>query len=137
MSQEKFFRPEKKREDGGGDRIQEILRRTVRMAFHILFLIFFFLAGHQLYVRLLEDSFFRVKKVEIKGRREIPEKTILSLARIEGMPNLFTLPLKEISGRVEVHPWVESVNVRKVFPDRGLTHIEGRKPMAIHQLEDT
>jgi cell division protein FtsQ len=52
------------------------------------------------------------------------------------MPNLFTLSLKEISERVEVHPWVESVNVRKIFPDRVLIHIEERKPMAILQLEE-
>ncbi len=136
MSEEKFFRPEKKREERGGERFQEILKRAIRVTFHILFLICFFFAGHQLYVRLLEDSFFRVKEVEIKGCRKIPEKTILSLARIEGMPNLFTIPLKEIAGRVEAHPWVDYVRVRKIFPNRVLIHIEERRPMAILQLED-
>jgi cell division protein FtsQ len=135
MGEEKFFRPEKKGEGRGGERFQEILKRAIRMAFHILFLIFLFFVGHQLYVRLLEDSFFQVKKVEIKGCRKIQEKTILSLARVEGMPNLFTLPLKEISGRVETHPWVDYVKVRKIFPDRVLIHIEERRPMAILQLE--
>ena len=136
MSEEKFFRPEKKGEERVGERFQEILKRAIRVAFHILFLIFFFFAGHQLYVRLLEDFFFQVKNVEIRGCRKISEKTILSLARIDGMPNLFTLPLKEISGRVEAHPWVEYVKVRKIFPDRVLIHIEERRPMAILQLEE-
>lgn len=136
MSEEKFFRPEKKGEERGGERFQEILKRAIRAAFHILFLIFFFFAGHQLYVRLLEDSFFQVRNVEIRGCRKISEKTILSLARIDGMPNLFTLPLKKISGRVEAHPWVEYVKVRKIFPDRVLIHIEERRPMAILQLEE-
>jgi cell division protein FtsQ len=136
MTQEKFLRPEKRREEGGSGRFQEVLGRAVRMAFCVLFFIFILLAGYQLYVHLLEDPFFRVKKLEITGCRKIPVKTVLSLARIEGMPNLFTLPLKEISSRVEIHPWVESVNVRKIFPDRLLIHIEERKPMAILQLEE-
>jgi cell division protein FtsQ len=135
MSEEKFFRPEK-REERGGERFQEFLRRAIRVAFHILFLIILFFAGHQLYVRLLEDSFFEVKKVEIEGCRKIPEKTILSLARVEGMPNLFTLPIKEITDRVEAHPWVEVVRVRKVFPNRVLIQIEERRPMAILQLDE-
>ncbi|MBM4276960.1 MAG: FtsQ-type POTRA domain-containing protein [Deltaproteobacteria bacterium] len=136
MGEEKFFRPEKKGDERIGERFQEILKRATRVAFHVLILIIFFFAGHQLYVRLLENSFFQVREVEVRGCRKIPEKTILSLARIEGMPNLFILSLKEISRRVEVHPWVEYVKVRKIFPDRVLIHIEERRPMAILQLEE-
>lgn len=136
MSEEKFYRPERKGDERIGERFQGILKRTIRVALHILIFVILFLVGHQLYVRLLEDSFFQVKEVEIRGCQKIPEKTILSLAKIEGMPNLFTLPLKEISERVEVHPWVEHVRVRKMFPNKVLIHIEERKPMAILQLEE-
>jgi cell division protein FtsQ len=136
MSEEKFFRPEKRKEEKGLERFQRTLKKSIRVAFHFLFLILFFFVGHQVYVRLLEDSFFRMREVEIKGYLKIPKKTILSLAAIEGMPNLFTLPLQEIARRVEAHPWVDYVRVRKIFPDRVLIHIEERKPMAILQLEE-
>lgn len=106
------------------------------MAFRLLFLIFFLFISHRLYVHLLEDSFFQVKEVEVKGCRKIPEKAVLTLAGLEGMPNLFTVPLKEISKRVEAHPWVEQVNVRKVFPDKILIQVEERRPIAILQLEE-
>lgn len=136
MSEEKFFRPEKKREERSLEKFQRVLRKLIRVAFYVLFLILFFFAGHRLYARLLEDSSFRMRKVEVRGCLKIPEKTILSLAAIEGMPNLFTLPLQEIARRVETHPWVDYVRVRKIFPDRVLIHIEERKPMAILQLDD-
>jgi cell division protein FtsQ len=136
MGEEKFYRPEKKGDERIGEKFQGVLKRAIRSALYVLILVTLFFAGHQLYVRLLEDSFFRVKEVEIRGCQKIPEKTILSLAKIEGMPNLFTLPLKKISDRIGVHPWVEYVRVRKVFPDKILIHIEERKPMAILQLEE-
>ncbi len=134
MSEEKFYRPEKRGDERIGEKFQGILKRVIRAALYVLMLVTLFFAGHLLYARLLEDSFFQVKKVEVRGCKKIPEMIILSLAKIEGMPNLFSLPLKEISKRVEAHPWVEHVNVRKIFPDRVLIHIEERKPIAILQL---
>jgi cell division protein FtsQ len=136
MGEEKFYRPEKKGDERIGERFQGILKRAIRTALYILIFVGLFFVGHQWYAVFLEDAFFQVKEVEVKGCRKISEKTILSLAKIEGMPNLFNLPLKEISDRVEAHPWVEHVRVRKVFPNRVLIHIEERKPMAILQLEE-
>ncbi len=134
MGGEKFYRPEKKGDERIGKRFQEILKQAIRVALHVLALVILFSAGHQLYVRLLEDSFYQVREVEIQGCRKVPEQVILSLAKIEGMPNLFTLPLKEIAERIEVHPWIEHVRIRKIFPNKVLIHIEERKPMAILQL---
>ncbi len=136
MRGEKFFRPDQKREERGGEKFQSLLRRVIRAAGSLFFLLCLSFAGYQGYVHLLEDSFFRVKEVEVRGCRKISERSILSLAKIEGMPNLFTLSLKEISERVETHPWVDQVTLRKVFPHRVLILIEERRPIAILQLEE-
>jgi cell division septal protein FtsQ len=55
---------------------------------------------------------------------------------MEGMPNLFSVQLKDVVKQLESHPWVEQVRVRKVFPKKILIQIEERKPMAIVQLEE-
>lgn len=133
---EKFYRPEKRGDERIGERFQEILKGTIRIALYLLGIIVLCFAGYQWYVYLLEDSSFQVNAVEVRGCRKIPEMTILSLAKIEGMPNLFRLSLKEISNRVEAHPWVERVSLRKIFPDKVLIHVEEREPMAILQLEE-
>ena len=52
------------------------------------------------------------------------------------MPNLFSVKLKEVVKRLESHPWIDQVRVRKVFPHKILIQIEERKPMAIIQLEE-
>ena len=58
------------------------------------------------------------------------------MASIEGMPNLFTVRVKDIGKRLESHPWIEAVGVRKVFPNRIMIEVQERKPIAIIQLED-
>ncbi len=136
IQEENFFRPRKKREEKGGERFQRILKKAVRVAFQLLLLSLFFFIGHRVYVRLLEDPLFRVREVEVEGSRKIPRETILSLTELEGMPNLFTLRLREVAKRLELHPWIEQVKMRKVFPNKIWIQIEERKPIAILQLEE-
>jgi cell division septal protein FtsQ len=77
-----------------------------------------------------------VKEVEVEGNRKISQEALLSLTLMEGMPNLFSINLKEVVKQLESHPWIEQVRVRKVFPHKILIQIEERKPMAIIQLEE-
>jgi len=129
----KFFRPKEKREEGG-ERFQGILKKVIRVAFQLLLISCFLFISHRLYLHLLEDPYFQVREVEVKGCRKLAEKTLLSFAKIEGMPNLFTVRLREIAKRLETHPWIEQVKVRKVFPNKISIQIEERKPIAILQL---
>jgi len=136
IQHQKFFRPKGKREDKGGERFQGVLKKAVRVAFRLLALSFFLLVGHRVYVYLLEDPFLRVREVEIEGCREMTKETLLSLVKMDGLPNLFTVRLDEIAKRIESHPWIEQVRVRKVFPNKILIQVEERKPIAIIQLEE-
>jgi cell division protein FtsQ len=106
------------------------------VAFQLLLLSFFIFIGHWVYVHLLGDPYFRVREVEVEGGRKMARETLLSLTVMEGMPNLFSVNLKEVVKRLESHPWIEQVRVRKVFPDKIFIRVEERKPMAIIQLEE-
>jgi cell division septal protein FtsQ len=132
----KFLRPRTRTEGKGGEKFQKIVKKAIRAAFQLLLLSFFLLIGHWVYVHLLNDSYFRVREVEVEGSRKIPKETLLSLTVMEGMPNLFSVRLKEVVKRLESHPWIEQVRVRKVFPHKIVIQVEERKPMAIIQLEE-
>lgn len=132
----KFLRPKRRREEKGAEKFLRILKKTTRLALQLLVLSFFLFAGHWVYAHLLEDPYFRVREIEVEGGRRIPKETLLSLTVLEGMPNLFSVKLKEVIKRLEAHPWVERVRVGKVFPNKILIQIEERKPMAIIQLEE-
>jgi cell division protein FtsQ len=132
----KFLRPKARGEEKGGEKFQGIVKKTIRMAFQLLLVSFFLFVGHWVYVHLLGDPSFRVREVEVEGNRKITKETLLSLTLMEGMPNLFSINLKEVVKRIESHPWIEQVRVRKVFPNKILIQVEERKPMAIIQLEE-
>lgn len=136
IKEEKFLRPKKKGQEGGGERFEKVIRKAIRVAFKILILSFVLFIGHRFYLFLSEDPFFRTREIEVEGCRKVSKEELLGLLRVEGMPNLFTLRLKEISRRLESHPWVEQVRVKKVFPNKIWIQVKEREPIAIVQLEE-
>jgi cell division protein FtsQ len=136
IQQEKFFRPKRRREEVGGERFQEILKKAIRVAFQLLLFSLFLFGGHWMYTYLLEDPFFRVREVEVEGCRKIKKETLFPFIALEEMPNLFTVKLKDVAQRLEAHPWIEEVRVRKIFPNKIWVQIQERRPIAIVQLEE-
>ncbi len=136
IKEEKFLRPKKKTGEEGGERFEKVLRRMIRVAFKILILSFVIFIGHRFYLYLSEDPFFRTREIEVEGCKKVSKEELLALIRMEGMPNLFTLQLKEISRRLESHPWIKQVRIKKVFPHNIWIQVEERKPIAIVQLEE-
>lgn len=118
-----------------GERVHGWLKKSIRVALSLLFLTLFLFLGYHLYCLLTEDPFFQLKEVELQGCKKIKEDTLRSLLEIEGRPNLFTLPLREMCKKISTHPWVEEVRARKIFPNKVLIEIKERKPIAILQLD--
>jgi hypothetical protein len=130
----KFLRPKVRRGEKGGEKFQRMVKKALRVAYRLLLLSFFLFMGHWVYGHLLGDPYFRVREVEVEGGRKMTRETLLSLTVMEGMPNLFSVNLKKVVNRLESHPWIDQVRVRKVFPNKLLIQVEERKPIAIIQL---
>jgi cell division septal protein FtsQ len=136
IQKEKFLRLKGKREEKEPVRFQGVLKRTIRVSFRLLLLLFFLFISHSVYVHLLGDPFFRLREIEVEGCQKVAYETLISLTKIDGMPNLFTVSLGEVAKRLESHPWIDHIRVRKVFPNKILIQVEERKPIAILQLEE-
>ena len=136
IEKERFFRPERKTEGQGGETFRRVLKKAIQVSSALLVLSFLAFFGHQAYTQLLANPSFRVRDIQIQGYSKIAKESLLSLASLDGMPNLFTVRVKDIGKRLESHPWIEAVGVRKVFPNRIMIDVQERKPIAIIQLED-
>jgi len=136
VERERFFRPEKKTEGPGGEKYRKVLKKAIQVSSALLIISFLVFFSHQAYTQLLANPSFRVRDIQVRGCGKIAKESLLSLASIEGMPNLFTVRVKDIGKRLESHPWIEGVGVRKVFPNRIMIEVQERKPIAIIQLED-
>ncbi len=78
---------------------------------------------------------FAVSQVTLTGNHTLQEKELLKqLGPVTG-DNIFLLNLESLSTQLADHPWVQTVSVRKAFPQEILVHVEERKPYARIKLD--
>ncbi len=130
-----FIRLKDKRNLTEEKTFQNVIKGIIKVLFQLLLILLFLFFSHEVYVSTMEDPFFSIKEIDVKGCRRLSPDMIISMARMGDMPNIFTLNLNDIAKRLELNPWIENVDIRKIFPDRVVIQIEERRPVAIVHLE--
>lgn len=111
-------------------------RRTSTKRFSRLALRFFVAAA--LVTSLLfivgASSTFTVSSIEITGNTTLASGMILTLAEVESGRNFFTYSAARMTQRLNNHPWIQTVTVQKIFPNRLTIGIVQERPFAIVYL---
>jgi len=101
----------------------------------------FLLAGAVIYGSFMGFQFvttspqFEISKVTLNGNQTLTEKELQKwLGSVIG-ENIFLLDLENLSTRLARHPWVQTVSVRKVFPQNIVVTVAERKPYARIKLD--
>ena len=78
---------------------------------------------------------FEISQVTLTGNKTLPEQELHEwLGPVTG-ENIFLLDLGNLSARLARHPWIQSVSVRKVFPQDIVVDVKERKPYARIKLD--
>ena len=78
---------------------------------------------------------FEISQVTLTGNKTLPEQELHEwLGPVTG-ENIFLLDLENLSTRLARHPWIQSVSVRKVFPQDIVVDVKERKPYARIKLD--
>ena len=78
---------------------------------------------------------FEISQVTLTGNQSLPEKELLEwLGPVSGQ-NIFLMDLENLSSRLVRHPWIQTVSVRKVFPQNIVVDVMERKPYARIKLD--
>jgi cell division protein FtsQ len=87
------------------------------------------------YSWLTNSPMFSVKSIEMNQCPNVTKEEIWSIVRGGGKHNIWTVPVRDVSGRLASHPWIRSVSVRKSFPDLLVVRIEEHQPVAMVNLD--
>ncbi len=79
---------------------------------------------------------FEVSAVTLSGNQTLPKKELHDwLGPVTG-ENIFLLNLGDLSSRLARHPWIQTVSVRKIFPQNIVVEVTERKPYARLKLDE-
>jgi len=76
-------------------------------------------------------TLFKLKQIEVSSAKRLTREEILGLAGVEPGQSLMRLNLKNVGEQVAKNPWVDTVHVRRFYPDGLAISITEREPQAI------
>lgn len=79
---------------------------------------------------------FAIERVEVVGNAETSDIDVLGQLNLDGSTSLMGLNVERAREEISQLPWVESAEVRKIYPGTVLVSLEERKAHAIWQNDD-
>jgi cell division protein FtsQ len=76
-------------------------------------------------------TFFRLKTVEVSSSKRLSREEILAMAGAEPGRDLLRMNLKRMGEQIAQNPWVETVRIRRYYPDGLSISIVEREPLAV------
>lgn len=92
--------------------------------------------GFLVYKGLGRSDFFQVTATNIQGCRRTTKNLILELSGVDVHSNMLALELSQVRRNIESHEWVESAEIRRIWPNMLAITVKERLPVAIVGLAD-
>jgi len=89
--------------------------------------------GHRL---IRSADYFRLRTVRIVGYQTLTQQDVLYLLDLSADTTLFQLDLPRMGTRVERHPYIKTVILRREFPDTLIVTVQEREPYLVVQAEE-
>src|SRR3989304_6037119 len=118
-----------KEKNGAAARIN--LRQVLPVAAAILVVVLVTAAGATAYSWLGHPRLFSVRGIHMNRCAYVPRDEVSGILSGVAQGNIWSLSSRDIGRRLLTHPWVRSVSVRKVFPDRLPGRLGGGEPAAM------
>lgn len=76
-------------------------------------------------------TFCRLKSIDVSPTKRISRDEIIALASLTPGKDMLRLNLKTMGEQISKNPWVESVHIRRYYPDTVALTIAEREPVAV------
>lgn len=119
-----------------GRTVREVLRWSLKLSFGLLLASTLSFGLYWVRDRLYHSPRFDLAVTEIKGLQQISQNQVLLKISELAQPdrNLVRFDLDRLRRNLELIPWVKTVVVRRVLPDKLIVDIEERQPVAFARV---
>ena len=83
------------------------------------------------YHYLITSPYLKLEHVKIGGVEKELKRQLLEMANIDSGASLLDLNLGALKNRLEVHPWIRSVELERQFPHTLVIRVQKQEPRAI------
>lgn len=83
------------------------------------------------YSALLSAPYFEIREISVRGLKELTEKDILALAKVQLRSNILAVNTDAVTERIAANAWVKNIYVGRELPNRLVLEVRERKPVAL------
>lgn len=83
------------------------------------------------YSSFLSAPYFEIREISVRGLKELTEKDILTMAKIQPRSNILAVNTDTVVKRVSANPWIKNIYVGRELPNRLVLDIRERTPIAL------
>lgn len=88
------------------------------------------------YSSLLSAPYFEIREISVRGLKELTEKDILTMAKIQPRSNILAVNTDTVVKRLSANPWIKNIYVGRELPNRLVLDIRERTPIALVKQAD-
>jgi len=83
------------------------------------------------YCALLSAPYFEIREISVRGLKELTEKDILAMAKVQPRANILSVNADAVAKRIAVNPWIKNIYVGRELPNRLVMDVRERTPIAL------
>lgn len=121
----------RRRVDTAAMRRKRILSGSLRAVVGALGVLVCLLASIQVRAALKSSDLFEVRAIEVRGVQKARPWELQVVGELALGQNLLSIDEQEAKARLERHPWIREVVLRRCFPNRLILDVQERTPAAI------
>lgn len=80
--------------------------------------------------------YFQLRTIDVYGNRRLPKEAIVQFASVSVGESVWDFSVRNLQRRLDAHPWIQRVTVRREIPGRLVIHVTERKPIAIVRFDE-
>ncbi len=94
-----------------------------------VYLLIFILLITIILVLILKTNFFSIQKIIIFNNTQVTDEEVISYSGIYKGQNIFKLKISDITRKINKHPFIKDVKIKRSYPNEILIDIEERKKL--------
>ena len=117
------------------NQIKQNLKKGVKLLSIIILIVTVILVIIKSITFIKQINIFNISNVEVTGNKVLSFKDVVDILDLSSTNNIFQISINKLKNKLELHPRIKTVKIKRILPDKLIINIEERDPVALINIK--